>query len=387
MSAISRGEAPDPPTVVFFRHQLFRLSEPFIAAQGESLKGFRPVYVGRTVEGEPPSWNRVRAMQQIPKERAFSRRVWQAVSRASGSYESLLEADAPVVVHAHFGVDGVYALPLSRRLHVPLVTSFYGFDATLSRGALLRSGSPAWLNYLALRHTLARRGAMFICVSKFLKKKIVALGFPAERTVVNYIGVDTNRLKIRDPNQEISTIVHVGRLVEKKGTEYLLRAFARLSSTWPAAELVIVGDGPLHESLRMMARELGVGQAVRFLGSLPHDAVLGWLRRASVLAVPSVTAESGDMEGLPMIVLEGAALGLPIVATLHSGIPEAIVDGDTGFLVPERDVEALALRLGTLLANDGLRARMGRRARSMVEEIFDLNRQTLRLETLYEEVL
>jgi glycosyltransferase involved in cell wall biosynthesis len=296
-----------------------------------------------------------------------------------------------VLIHAHFGVEAVYGMELAERLGVPLVTTFHGFDATLTRAELLRSRKPTWIQYLLRRSELSRRGALFIGVSKFILAQLERLGFPAEHTRLHYIGVDPDAFgasPARDESAERPLVIlHVARLVEKKGTVYLLEAFARIAAKHPNAALVVIGAGPLRESLARRAAELHVDTRVRWLGALPHAEVREWLQRAAVFCLPSCTAASGDAEGLGLALLEAAASGLPVVATLHGGIPEAVEDGITGYLVPERDAGSLADVLDALLASASLRRRMGDDARRFARTRFDLHLQTRALERLYEGVL
>jgi glycosyltransferase involved in cell wall biosynthesis len=283
-------------------------------------------------------------------------------------------------------VEGLYALGLAKRLKVPLVTTFHGFDATTTRLALLRSRKASWIHYALFGRRLARHGDLFVCVSDYIRERVLAAGFPQRRVVRHYIGIDTKALRPATAPAARS-IVHVARLVEKKGTRYLIEAFTRVAKSDPEVELVIIGDGPLGQSLETLARSQLAGDRIRFLGTQANAMVLDRLSKAAVFCLPSVTARSGDLEGLPISILEAAAMGVPVVATLHSGIPEAVRDGENGYLVPERDVGALAERLAHLLANDGLRQAMGQAARRIVEERFNLRRQTAALEDLYESLL
>jgi glycosyltransferase involved in cell wall biosynthesis len=213
------------------------------------------------------------------------------------------------------------------------------------------------------------------------------MGFPEARTRVHYIGVDCATIRPRDPVEETRTILHVARLVEVKGTRHLLGAFARLPDRFADVELAIVGDGPLKASLQSLAASLGVAARVRFLGALPYAAVLGRMRQAAMLVLPSVRTPTGRVEGLGMVLLEAAATGVPTVGSRIGGIPEGIVDNETGFLVPERDEEGLAQRMTTLLDDRALRLTMGEKARALVEARFDLGRQTALLEDHYDTVL
>ncbi len=365
-----------------FRHNLFKVSEVFITEQARHFCSYHPVFLGRLRHGAAPAGAESLAVADLGW--ALPRAGWQMVSRSVAPYELLLAGRRPAVIHAHFGIEGVYALPLAEKLGVPLVTTFHGFDATLSTAGFL--SSPAWAWYPLLRRRLIERGDLFLCASHFIRERLLAQGFPPERTRVHYIGVDSAAILPRAPEEEAPIILHVARLVEVKGTEFLLRAFAALGPEHPQARLVIIGDGPLRRRLERMARDCGVGGRVEFLGALPHAQVLGWMRRAALLALPSVRTASGRVEGLGMVTLEAAATGVPAIGSNLGGIRETILSGETGFLVPERDPAALAARMGELLADAGLRRKMGAAARLRVEREFDIVRQTAVLETLYDEV-
>jgi colanic acid/amylovoran biosynthesis glycosyltransferase len=179
----------------------------------------------------------------------------------------------------------------------------------------------------------------------------------------------------------------VGRFVEKKGFEYGIEAFGRALSRGLDARLRIAGDGPLRPVYERLLGELGLGDRVEFLGVLRHDEVLEAMREADVLLLPSVTARNGDREGNPTVLKEACALGLPVVATRHAGIPEAVEDGVSALLVPERDAAALADRLALLLGDAELRARLGGAARERMIRDFDIRRITAGVEALYDEVV
>ncbi len=371
--------------VAIFRHNLFRISEPFIAQQAQRLRRHRPLYLGRLRYGDAPPGAASLALQDRVRGSALPLVAWQALSGDTRPYRRLLEGHHPALIHAHFGVNAVYALPLARHLRIPLITTFHGFDATLATPALL--GSPEWTRYRLLRGRLAREGALFLCASAFLRDRVLALGFPAARTRVHYLGVDVDAIRPRDSAEETATVLHVARLVEVKGTAYLIRAFARVASRHAPVRLVIIGAGPLERRLRRLAGALGLGERVQFLGARPHAEVLDWMRRAAMLVLPSVRTASGRVEGLGMVALEAAASGVPVIGSRQGGIPEAVLDARTGWLVAERDVEALARRMHELLADPAARQRLGAAAREHVERHFDLGRQTAALEELYASVI
>ncbi|MDE1147195.1 MAG: glycosyltransferase [Azospirillaceae bacterium] len=371
--------------VVIFRNNLFRISETFITEQAQRLRRHTPLYLGRLRYGPAPEGADSLALRDLWPHWPWPPIGWQLLSRDPAPYLRLLRGRHPALMHAHFGIDGVYALPVARALGVPLVTTFHGFDATLSTAALMRS--PAWMNYPLFRGRLARQGALFLCVSNFIRDQVLAMGFPAERTRVHYIGVDSRAVRVRPVGEETPTILHVARQVEGKGAEYLIRAFARIADRHPTVQLHLIGDGPLRTALQALAGSLGLAERIRFLGALPHGEVLAHMRRAAMLVLPSVRAANGWVEGLGMVMLEAAATGVPVIASRIGGIPEVIVEGQTGLLAPERAPEALARCMATLLDDGDLRHRMGAQARAHIDAHFDIHRQTALLEDLYDEAL
>jgi colanic acid/amylovoran biosynthesis glycosyltransferase len=371
--------------VAIFRHNLFRISEPFIAEQAQHLRRYRPLYVGRKRFGLPPEGASSLALEDLYKRCALPQIGWQMITGNTRPYLRLMERQRPSVIHAHFGIEGVSALPLAVRLKIPLVTTFHGFDATLRTHAML--GSPAWFRYPLLRRKLAREGDLFLCASSFIREKLLAMGFPESRTHTHYIGVDCQAIRLREDFEERPMILHVARLVEVKGTRYLLRAFAKLAQRYDGVQLLIIGDGPLRRPLQALAASAGIRDRVEFLGPLRHADVLSWMRKAAMLVLPGIRTATGREEGLGMVLLEAAATGLPVIGSRVGGIPECILEGRTGFLVPERDDAALAERMGELLEDTVKRRQMGTEGRALVERRFDIHRQTEALENLYDSLL
>ena len=262
------------------------------------------------------------------------------------------------VIHAHFGPNGVRAVRL-RSMGViagPVITSFYGYDIGRHWA---RSGYDQ----------LFDEGNLFIALSDHMRDQLVALGCPEGKIAVHRLGVDLTQLD-SSPRQvrDVFEIISIARLVEKKGIEFGLRAVADLSRRGIPVRYTVAGDGPLRATLEGIARELGIDGIVRFTGGQAHSAVLKTLRHSDVLLAPSVTATDGDVEGTPVAILEAGASGLPVVATRHSGIPEIVRDGESGFLVEERNVGELADRLAQLAGSPPLRKTMGTAGKAVVAE-------------------
>lgn len=380
-SGSANGTSPKH-RVGIFRLQLFKPSEGFIASQGDAMQAFEPIYIGRRLFGAPNG----RAVAIPQAAGTLGRLALNARMLLAQDVRPLARLDGVTgldIMHAHFAVDAVYALGLARRLKIPLITTLHGFDVTRSDIDMLRAGSPSLAHGVLKRRMLQRHGDVFICVSDFIRRKAVELGFPESRLVRHYIGIDCEKSLPRDGAGEPGLVVHVARLVEKKGTAYLLRAFAKIATPKNDARLIVIGDGPLRPELERLAGELGVAERCSFLGVKPNSVVLDWTTRASLQVVSSVRGADGDMEGLPIVTLEAGARGVPVVAFDSAGIGEAIRHERTGLLVPEKDVSSLAVAMQRLLDNPQMRIELGMQARAFVEQNFNIKIQTAMLEDIY----
>lgn len=374
------------PVIGVFRHTLLPSSETFIAEQAAHVSNFEVHYFGREVGSGHFNLPNCHTIQGHSKNRLMQRTLYTITGRSKKLMQEM-KVVSPVLLHAHFGVEGVYALPFAQRLGIPLVTTFHGFDATQNITGLLKAGKISYLRYIYGLKRLIREGDCFIAISNFIRNKLIERGFSPNKTIVHYIGIDISRFASDGREDDGRTILTVGRLVEKKGTEYLIRAIAKIRSEVPDVQLEIVGDGPLRQLLERLTKELGISQQTRFIGTLSYDEVAVHMKKASIFCLPSVTAKDGDSEGLAMVFLEASASMKPVVGTLHGGIPEAIHNDHNGFLVPERDIDALGKYLLILLKNRELRKKMGEEGQRLVKMHFDIKKHTQYLEEIYKNII
>jgi len=366
--------AVGPDAILVYRHRLAPASEVgFLKRFYVAFERLAPLWLGYHVEqgaaaltARPLRLGRAGPLGTL--DRALFR--YFAVTPAAPDLQAL----RPRLVHAHFGPGGAYALPLARGLGIPLVVTFLGGDATKDTHYRRRLVPRIYQRRLA---ALQREAALFVCVSEFIRERLLARGFPADKLAVVHQGIDIPPAAPAEPQAEDPYILFVGRFVEKKGVADLIEAMRVLAAQGRTARLMLVGDGPLATDLRRRARGLA---HVEFAGWQPADEVRRWMRGAVAICVPSVTARSGDAEGLPNVVIEAMAEGVPVVATRHAGIAEAIDDGRSGLLVAERDPPALAAALGEVIACGDLRRKLAAAARAAAIERFEAVQQSRRLE-------
>lgn len=342
-----------------------QISETFIRAHATGLAAET-----FTLDGWPPRLNGRPLFSQSLPRRAL-RRLWRLALQAGGRdhltlvYRQLFERIRPAVVLAEYGTTGVRVMDACRLHGVPLVVHFHGVDA--SKGSLLEQNRRTYPRLFA-------QATAIIAVSRSMRARLIALGSPPERTHCNPCGVDCTAFHPGHPGAAPPVFLFVGRFVEKKAPHETLKAFAVVHAAFPEARLRLIGGGPLVEPCRKLVTELGLGEAVTFLGSQPPEAVNAEMRGARCYIQHSVEASSGDSEGTPLSILEAGASGLPVVSTRHAGIPDVVIEGKTGFLVDEHDVGAMAHQMLRFVRDPKLAAKMGQAARTHVSQHFSLAR-------------
>ena len=200
----------------------------------------------------------------------------------------------------------------------------------------------------------------------------MSLGAPLEKVHFIPCGVDCRQFAGASPATAPPLFLAVGRFVEKKAPHLTIRAFAEAHSAHPSARLRMIGDGPLWNECRQLAKSLAVEKAVEFLGTQTHAIVTSEMHQARCFVQHSVEAASGDCEGTPVGILEAGASGLPVISTRHAGIPDVVIEGETGFLVDEGDVEGMAKHMLQIAEDPALAGRLGQAARKRIEDHFSL---------------
>ena len=331
---------------------------------------------------------------QLPRPNAIKRELrrfwyrkcrdapWVIFDGERKRIESALIGSEAELLHVYFGHIGMHLLPLleSKTRPCPVIVSFHGADVgvDMDKAAYLK----------AMRAVFASADRI-LARSESLAKGLKGLGCPEEKIRISRTGLPLTQWPMIEraaPTGGEWRLVQTCRLIEKKGLDVTLEVVAKLREKFPQLRLTLIGEGPLQTELESLAEELGVADAIEFTGFINEERMREEYAKAHIFIHPSRIGKDGNQEGVPNAMLEAMATGLPVAATLHGGIPEAVEDDVSGVLVEEDDSENLARRLQLLLEEDSCRQQMGVAARAGVEARFSRKKQIADLEAIYKEL-
>jgi colanic acid/amylovoran biosynthesis glycosyltransferase len=360
-----------------------------IYRQVKALRGVRTFVVTKEVQNADRF--PFRDVEVIPKRRMnLMRHGWlKFVERRPpivyrGEYQtldSLLKKHGADLMHIYFGHTGVHLLPFIEQWDKPCVVSFHGADVALKQDVR---------DYPAKLRRLFDVVPLVFARSQSLANRLIDLGCPPEKLRINRTGVPLGEFPFvhrQLPTNGSWRVIQACRLIPKKGVATSLRAFAIFKKDNPEAEFFIAGKGPLQPELEMLAAGLGIFKDVHFVGFLSQAKLMELYANAHLFLHPSETSPNQDQEGVPNSILEAMATGLPVAATQHGGIPEAVEHGRTGWLVPEEDHIALANAMQEMARSPRVLIEMGLRGREAVIKRFEQEAQIDQLEWFYEEAI
>lgn len=295
--------------------------------------------------------------------------IWFAAGFPKNSYD---------IVHCHFGPNGLIGAFLKDSGYVrSLIVTFHGSDIN-SYPSRHGEGVYRWMY---------ERSDVVTVNTCFTGGKVTANGCSPEKIRVLPVGlITTEYAGIRNSTPDPFTLLTVGRLVEKKGHEYMLKALPTIRERFPDVRWYVAGSGHLEGVLQEKAAELGLAESVVFLGQCDNETVKQLYSRAAVFILPSVTAPDGDMEGQGLVLQEAQYCGIPVVSTLHNGIPDGVKDGVTGYLVPEKDSAALVRAVCDLLGDPEKARNMGVEGTAFVGSFYDTRILAAKLKDWYNEI-
>jgi glycosyltransferase involved in cell wall biosynthesis len=356
------------------------VSETFIFEPLRLMKDFHPdVFCFQRRNAEKFPYEPIYSLDELSAEEQ-KKNNFKAIFGREEYFSKLIKEKNIKVLHAHYGFGGIYALQFKKKNpKLKIMVNFYGLD--------VYQHTRNYLYRLQLKK-LFKHGDLFMGCSAKMKNDLLKLGAPESKTKVQYGGADISKFNFSLPEVTEETVfLMCGRFVEKKGFEYGLKAFIDCCSPNSNIRLKIIGSGSLEEQLRKIAGNSSCSRKIEFLGPKSHDEYLREIEKAHIFLCPSVTAKNGDQEGLPTVLIESAAIGRPLIATDYSGIPEIVHHKQNGLLVKERDVFGLSEAIRTMVSKKNKWAEYAKYGRALVEENFELNNQTKKIENYYQDLL
>lgn len=360
-----------------------------IYRQITSLKRVEPFVIAqKREEAERYPFERIQIVGKPAMH--FARRFWFKKMQdapwqiSPGEVEKLKSVLAKVnaeLLHIYFGHIAVHLLPLIKTWPKPSVVSFHGADV------MVDLDKPA---YRTATQQMLEAVRLVLVRSESLGRALINLGCPAGKIRLQHTGIPVDEIPFQPrewPGSGAWKFVQACRLIEKKGLHVSLRAFAKFAARYPASTFTIAGEGPLRNELGQLAAELSVADKVFFPGFISQTQLRELFYQSHIFLHPSEVGGDGNQEGVPNSMLEAMASGLPVFATEHGGIPEAIENGRSGILVKERDDDALALALLERAANPEGLAAIARNGSEVVRKYFEQTGQTRQLEDYYLEAI
>jgi colanic acid/amylovoran biosynthesis glycosyltransferase len=387
--ATDRSAPAERPVVASYCATFLKPEMLHIYRQITSLKRVSPIVIAQKREeaGRYP-FDRVTV---VPKPVThFVRRFWFKQVRGApwqispGEVKTLarvLDDAGARLLHIYFGHIAVHLLPLIRAWRNPSVVSFHGADVMVDlEKQAYRSATKEMLD--AVRLVLVR--------SESLGRALIEFGCAPEKIRIQRTGIPVDDIPFRErtwPDDGAWRFVQACRLIEKKGLKTSLLAFAKFNARYPLSTFTIAGEGPLRDELELLAQKLGVTAQVNFTGFVSQTELRELFYRSHIFLHPSEQAADGNQEGVPNSMLEAMASGLPVFATEHGGIPEAIEQGKSGILVKESDHDALVQALLDAVAHPDTLSEIARAGAVSVWQKFEQSAQTRRLEDYYFEAM
>jgi len=392
MKAMSKSF--EKPAIAHFIRSYLSVTQNWIYTQLIDMKLFKPFVLTKDLIN----------LDQFPFEDIFchrppfsgshllqiaSKKLLEAISRSHENYcTDLIRTKRTKLLHAHFGTEGWYHLGVQRKVDLPLITTFYGDD--MSRLPRIR---PIWKKRYK---KLFEAGTLFLAEGPYMAQSLADLGCPPDKVRVQHLGVDVQHIHFIPRHLQKGETVRILMACsfrEKKGIHYGVRAFAQAARKHSNIEMRIVGGAKTDDEKQLMvacqtiAKNEGVADKISFLGYIPYSRYLHEIANAHIFLAPSIRAADGDTEGgAPVAVIEASAAGMPVIATWHCDIPNVVVNGETGLLVPERNVKALTEAILYMVSSPEIWYVFGTKGRVRVENEFNALKQVQRLENIYREL-
>lgn len=381
-----------PLRVLFVMHEFPKFIQPFILNQMSGLlERGHEVFIYANVTPYKKDKDAQQIMPpEVEKYKLLKRTAYQKLPK------KVKDVD---ILYCQFGIDGYVGLELKKKYNLTgkIVTCFRGDDITqlpkpIASGLTTKKRGPFSVPcyYPTMYKDLFNQADLFMPVCAYFKDKLIELGCNPQKIQVHHSAVNCKEFTFKPRSVKPNETVHIisnSRLVEMKGIEYAIRAFALVHQKHPNTRFTVIGDGPLKEHLQNVINQLSLTESVKLVGWKSHDSIPQLLHSAHIFVLPSVTDKNGTQEGIPNAIMEAMATGMPVVSTYHAGIPEVVQDGVSGFLVPERDVQALANKLELLVSRPDIWQRMGKAGRDIIEKTHNIEKENDDLVAIFKRLI
>lgn len=365
--------------IAFLRYRIDTVGENFIYEETENLKKYKPFYFcGKIIKTDKtlqtvcfPSFEKISF--KWPK---FQKKYLQIYRKGMNLFYDFIKSADIKILHAQFATDALFYHGLIKKTNYPLVISVRGYDLFTHD---MRSSLPL----------LFPITSKFIVKSKNMKKELIELGCDPSKIEIIYGGINLDKIpfKFRKIKQDRLKIISAGRFVEKKGFDITLKSFKKILQTFPNARLTIIGEGELKTNLEHIVKKLKLTEKVNIKPYLPHNKFIKELYAHDIFLLLSKTAKNNDKEGIPNVLKEAMASGMPVISTKHSGIPELIKDNDTGYLISENDSETAIDKIKKITNDLNKTFEICLKARFWVEKKFNKLNTIQKTEAIYDDLL
>ncbi len=304
------------------------------------------------------------------KGEIFNGSLWKKVKRrftnltlVEQSFSDSLATNKPDCILAEYGPTAAASLKVIKQLNIPLVVHFHGYDATANWA--ITQYRKKYVDVFGYANAV-------IAVSKKMKQDLVNLGCPGEKIFLNYYGPNDLFFNVTSSLNSLN-FVSIGRFVDKKAPYLTIAAFKNVVEKFSSAELTMIGEGSLLNTCKNLARLWNLEKNIVFRGAQSTPEILESFKSCRAFVQHSITADDGDSEGTPVAILEAMAAGIPVISTVHAGIPDVVINGETGLLVKEKDVKGMADNMIRMAEDIGLAKKLGEAGRKRVRENFTMD--------------
>lgn len=368
------------PVAAHYISSFLPLTENWIYKLLINHKNYKPIVITRSVKNQNLfPFNNIYSLATKPSWEKYLELIRFKMLGYIPFFKQVCKKEEASILHVHFGYQGIKSLGLKRKLGIPMVCSFYGYDVFKL---------PKQKKYRTAYKKLFQNADKLLVLGPYMKNELISLGCPDNKIEIQHLGIDTQKIKFKsrklDPNNPIKILL-ASSFVEKKGIDITIKALGILKKEFHF-KVEIIGDGFLKESIVALIKENNLENDIVLHGYKPYDFFIDKTYECDIFVQASKTTTDNDKEGTPMSIVDVMASGMPVVSTRHSDIPEIVIDGYNGYLAEENSVDDLVKCLRKIINTDNFEE-LSKNARKHIEEQFDASVLAVKLESIYNKLI